>query len=61
MPEPVSVPDRDGKIQCAWPTGFVSAVGRFFMSAISPPRAGSLPILRQLSRMFYNNFTRVKI
>ncbi len=24
-------------------------------------RAGSLPMLRQHSRMFYNNFTRVKI
>ncbi|ESX65276.1 hypothetical protein X759_29230 [Mesorhizobium sp. LSHC420B00] len=42
-------------------TGFEPAAGRFFMSVISPPRAGSSPDVRQHFRMFYNNFTRVNI
>jgi hypothetical protein len=62
MPEPVSVPDRDGKIQCAHDLRLLIGGRPFFhVSHVLLLKAGDLPMLRQRSHMFYKNFTRVKI
>lgn len=59
MPEPISVPDRDGKIQCAHDPRDSHRL--LAVSHVLLLKAGGLQWLRHHFRMFYNNFTRVNI